>query len=696
MKCLESSVIKWTSTILASARRGIYDRALTYFLQMRRVGVEPNETTLSITIKVCGQAVKPGFGICLHCLLVKNGFSNHLFVASALVTMYSNFDHTVAARKQFDEMHERDSVLWNSMIAGYSQNGFNKEACNLFNNMIKNYIDWKMCVNSYTIASVMKACSGLASSFTGLCLHGYAIKLGFVTDLFVSGAIIDMYSKFGYIDMARIVFDQIGERDVVVWNTIITGYAHNYFSKEAIDLFRQMQCEGFLPNETTYASLLKASTLIGDSSIGICFHAKTLKLGSSSNVYVGTALVDMYSKFLEMENAEKAFEDMNKRNLVSFNALVTGYSLIGSHERTFRAYLDLRTEGMKPDSYTFIGLFSSCSVFAALVEGIQVHSHSIMFGLDLDTSVGNSLVNFYSKCGLTDHALKAFESINTPNSISWSGIVSALAQNGEGERALQNYCQMHKSFGKTDEFSSSSVLKAVSNWASDNQGKHLHAHMIKFGLECNIFVGSSLVDMYSKCGMARDAYIVFSIMPTKNVVSWNSMIMGYAQNGFCKEALVLFNKMINNEILPTCVTFIGVLSACCHAGLVEEGRKYYELMVHNYGILPSIEHCTCMVDLFGRAGYLNEAECFIHNSPFSEEASVWGSLISSCGLHKNSDVGFRAAKQSLCLDPCSSPVYANISNLYASEELWSEVEKTRDLMRAVGVEKDPGCSLIEL
>ncbi|XP_042516580.1 pentatricopeptide repeat-containing protein At3g57430, chloroplastic-like isoform X2 [Macadamia integrifolia] len=692
---LEKDVVSWTSMISMKARQGFIDLALSYFLRMRRLGIDPNETTYSTTIGVCCQLRRIDVGMSMHCLILKKGFLTQLFVASGLVTMYSKCGYVEEARQIFDRMLYRDAVTWNSMIAACSQNFLNWEAICLFRSMLKSGNDGKLLVNNFTFASVFRACAGLECNRMGKSLHGYAIKLGFSTDVFVGGSIIDMYSKSGSLDIGQCVFNQMGKRDLVAWNTMITAYSQNYNGEEAIALFYQMQSEGFLPNETTFSCVIKASSMMSDIAIGRCFHAKTLMRGYSSDVFVGTALVDMYSKYFAMEDAEEVFGDMN-RSVVSFNALITGYSLSGRYEEALRAYVGLCTEDMKPDFFTFTGLFSSCSVLGALHEGAQVHAHSVKFGLDSNVTVGNSLMNFYAKCGIMDGALKAFEFITTPNSISWAGIISGFAQNGEGEKAFEYFCKMHRLSEEPDEFAFSSILATLANWAATEQGRHLHGYMIKTGLGSTLLVGSALVDMYSKSGIAEDSFKVFCEMPEKNVVSWNSMIIGYAQNGFSDKALLLFQEMRDTGVIPTCITFVGVLSACSHAGLIEEGINCYNLMVYEYRILPSVEHCTCMVDLLGRAGYLNEAETFIYKSPFPQEPGMWRTLLAACGVHKNSDVGVRASQHCLWLEPQDSFTYVILSNIYASKQLWCEVTRIRDMMKDMCVEKEPGCSWIEV
>ncbi|GAB2210311.1 hypothetical protein Droror1_Dr00015575 [Drosera rotundifolia] len=483
-------------------------------------------------------------------------------------------------------------------------------------------------------------------------------------------------------------------RDIVVWNTMLCGYSQNDEGEEALDLFRQMQRDGIPPNDSTFSSVIQASTMMSDCALGRCFHAKTQQLGFSSDLFVGTALVDMYSKFLAIDDAEKAFYGMSKISLVSYNALINGYGLCGAHEGALRAYKELRLKEMKPDSCTLLGLFSSCAASCALLEGAQAHCDSILLGLDLNVSVGNSIVNFYSSCGDLDSALRAFESILERNAISWAGMISALVQHNQLKRAFELYCEMHKLSESTDEFSASSVIKAVTTLVNIEQGRILHSHMMKMGLENKIFVGSALIDMYSKCGLIGDAYSIFCSLPEKNVVSWNSMIMGFAQNGYSSAALMVSQDMNDYGVSPTAVTFVGILLACTHAGLIEDGKQYYRLMTQHYGIPSSIEHCTCMVNLLGRAGYVAEAEEFLLCSPFTDEPGIWKSLLSCCEAYENFHVAYRAAQHCLRLEPNDSFAHTVLSNISAAKQLWSEVGKTRDSMKVIGVMKEPGHSKI--
>ncbi|KAL9226839.1 hypothetical protein vseg_002606 [Gypsophila vaccaria] len=691
------NVVQWTNKIRDWSHRGLYNRALSLFIKMQRAGIEANATTFSTLLSVCVKSRDKLFGLGLHSVVLKKGYANQVFVSSGLISMYVKGGAVWDARKVFDEMSERDGVVWNSMISGYGQSGVGDEACRLFCGMVRECDEFRAWVSDFTLASVINACGHVGRRRLGRCVHGYGLKVGFDSDEFVGSSLVDMYSKFRELRCARTVFDQLGDRDVVVWNSMITGYAHNGYEEEAIELFLEMVLGGISPNYTTFSAVINASSVMPDGVLGRYLHGKALRCGYLSDVYVGTALVDMYCKCLIMAEAERAFFEMCKKNVVSYNALITGYGLSGDYGKAIETYMSLlRIEDMKPDDLTFLGLFTSAAACCAVIEGAQVHSQSIRLGIDRFVLVGNSIVNFYSKCGLLDCAIGAFESIHGSRVVARSAIISGLVQNNEGVKALEMFCEMHRLSEKADEFTSSSVIKAMASLGVVAEGRHLHGYVKKFGLDHQIFVGSALIDMYSKCGVVEDAQKLFSEMPEKNIVSWNSMIVGYAQNGFSNEALLLFQQMEKYDVLPTSVTFVGILLACCHAGEVQQGRHYYELMTSHYCISPSVEHCTCMVILLGRSGYVDEAEEFLRNSQFKEELVIWKSLLASCEAHKDFDVAARVAEHCLHLNPDDTSTYTMLSNIYAAKNLWSEVGKTRDIMKRMDGTKDPGCSWIEV
>lgn len=313
-----------------------------------------------------------------------------------------------------------------------------------------------------------------------------------------------------------------------------------------------------------------------------------------------------------------------------------------------------------------------------------------------------SLLSGYAKSAIVESARFMFFKMNEKNVVSWNALISGYTQNGENEEALQLFLQLKRESYLPTHYTFGNILNACANLADIYLGRQVHTHVIKHGFrfesgpESSIFVGNSLVDMYAKCGSMTDGMRVFDTMLERDKVSWNAMIVGLAQNGNAKEALSLFEEMLVAGEKPDHVTMIGVLSACGHAGLVDEGRIYFQLMIEVYGLVPQRDHYTCMVDLLGRSGLLNEAWQFVKSMPIEPDCVLWGSLLGACRVHRNVEMGKLVAHKILELDPSNSGPYVLLSNIYAAMGRWADVMNTRKLMRQRGVVKQPGCSWVEI
>jgi pentatricopeptide repeat protein len=283
-----------------------------------------------------------------------------------------------------------------------------------------------------------------------------------------------------------------------------------------------------------------------------------------------------------------------------------------------------------------------------------------------------------------------------PDAVTWNAIIAGYAQNGDRDMALECFCQMHQEGIKQDQFSFTSVLQSCASIGAFEQGKSVHGHIIKYGFQYDVFVASALVDMYAKCGSIENAQRMFAKMEKRNVISWNAMIGGYAQNGYGKETLELFEEMQLFGLEPDSITFVGVLSACSHRGLVAKGLHYFGCMSRDHGITPSVEHFSCVVDLLGRAGHLDEAKNFLKEIPFEFRTAGWHALLGVCRAHRNVELGKQVAEHILDLEPYDDAAYVLLSNLYAAEGRWHEVDTLRRMMKERGVKKQPGCSWIEV
>eukprot|EP01018_Ginkgo_biloba_P009794 Gb_07756 [translate_table: standard] len=578
-----------------------------------------------------------------------------------------------------------------------------------------------------TYASLLQECVIATALPEAKLIHAHIILTGFKPDISLDTKVVNLYAKCGSLVDARRVLDEMPERDLVSWTAMIAGYAQNGFAHEALSLFYQMQRIGIQPNEYTFASVLPVLANSAALEHGKEVHEDIIRGGFESSVFVASALVDMYAKCGSIKYACKVFDKMPERNVVSWNAMITGFAQNGHFDEALKVFYQMQLTGVKPNCSTFASVLPACANGAAIQQGKELHEDIIRSGYLSNVFVSSALVDMYAKCGSIGNARQVFDNMHERTVVSWTGMIAGYAQNGYVDEALNLFREMPernvaawnamvagyvqngqydealKLFGqmqltgfKPNQVTFASVLPACANLALLQQGRFVHEDIIRSGFQSNIFVENALVDMYAKCGSIKDGRKVFDEMPEQNVVSWNAMIGGYAMHGYGKEALQLFEQMQHCNLRPDHVTFLGVLSACCHAGLVADGWKYYECMSRDYHITPEVEHYCCMVDLLGRAGHVDEAHDFINKMPGKPHAKVWGSLLGACRIHANIEIGERVAECLFETDPENSSHYVLLSNIYASAGRWDDKEKVRTMMKEKGLKKMPGCSWIEV
>ncbi|KAF9610056.1 hypothetical protein IFM89_019896 [Coptis chinensis] len=355
-------------------------------------------------------------------------------------------------------------------------------------------------------------------------------------------------------------------------------------------------------------------------------------------------------------------------------------------------YEEVKKQGMSADAST---LSCALSSIRCLEQGVQLHCLAMKSGFYVYVYVGSSLTSFYGKCGHLNEAYRVFEEIPVKNVVSWTSIIAGFAQNWDVDMCLMLYYRMRCSASKPNDFTFTSLLSVCTGSGSLGQGRSAHCQTIQMGFESYIHIGNALISMYSKCGNVDEAFCIFECMRKRDLVSWNSMIAGYAQYGLAEEAIELLNEMKELKINPDAITFLGVLSSCRHAGLVEYGRICFNSMVQ-YGVEPDLDHYSCIVDLLGRAGMVKEAKEFINKMPICPNAVIWGSLLSSCRLHGEVLIGIEAAENRLLLVPSCTATHVQLVNLYANAGRWEQVARVRKLMNDRGLKTYPGCSWIEI
>ncbi|PHT55348.1 putative pentatricopeptide repeat-containing protein [Capsicum baccatum] len=601
--------------------------------------------------------------------------------------------HLENARQVFDKMTERDEVSWTNMISGYVNASSSVKALSLFLEMRR---DPTIKVDPFALSLAVKACGVIVNLKCGELLHGYSIKVGLVTSVFVGSSLVDMYMKAGKVLEGCGVFDGMPFRNVVSWTAVITGLVRAGYNEEGLVYFSEMWRDGIECDSYAYAIVLKACADMGCLNYGREMHTRIVKKGLDMSSYVANSLATMYNKCGKLNYGMCLFGRMRLRDVVSWTTVITTYVQTGQDRYGIQAFLGMKESSVTPNEYTFAAVVAACANLSRLDWGVQLHANVLRVGFLDSLSVSNSIVTMYSKCGQLDLASLIFHEMSRRDIVSWSTIIVGYAQGGCGEEALELLTWMRKEGPKPTEFALASVLSACGSMAILDQGKQLHAHVLIIGLDHTPLVLSALINMYSKCGSIAEASKIFNSAQNNDIVSWTAMIHGYAEHGYSQDAINLFEKIPYAGLRPDSVTFIGVLIACSHAGLVDLAFHYFRLMKEEYKINLSKEHYGCMIDLLCRAGRIIDAENMIKNMPFEKDDVVWSTLLRGCRLHGDVECGRRAAEQVLKLAPSCAVTHTTLSNIYASKGKWGEVAELRKLMRSKGVMKEPGWSWIKV
>jgi pentatricopeptide repeat protein len=441
-------------------------------------------------------------------------------------------------------------------LARYSKAGQHDKTIVLFQEMQQK----GMTPNTFTFVPVLNACASLRALEEGRQVHEQIIQSGCEGDAFVGCSLVDMYAKCGSMEDAHRVFNKMPSRDVVTWNAMILGHGKCAQGQKALELFSQMQQEGVKPDSVTFVGVVNACASWVALEEGRCAHEQIIQSGWDSDVFVGNSLVDMYAKCGSMEDAQRVFNKMPSRNVVTWNAMILGHVKCRQGQKSLELFRQMQQEGVQPDSVTFVGVVNACASLVALEEGRSAHEQIIQSGWDLDVFVGSSLVDMYAKCGSMDDAQRVFMKIPSRDVVTWTSMILGRVKGGQGQKALELFQQMQKEGVQADSVTFVGVLNACASIAALEEGRCIHEQIIESGWDSDVFVGSSLVDMYAKCGSLEDAWRVFTKMPSRNVVTWNAIILGHVKCGQGQKALGIFQQMQQEDVQPDSVTFMGVVN----------------------------------------------------------------------------------------------------------------------------------------
>ncbi|XP_057487293.1 pentatricopeptide repeat-containing protein At1g03540-like [Actinidia eriantha] len=550
----------------------------------------------------------------------------------------------------------------------------------------------EIVVKPILYASLLQTCTKVHLFSHGIQIQAHLIKSGLETDRFVGNSLLALYFKLGpNFSETRRVFDCLFVKDVVSWTSMISGYIRVGKPRNSIGLFSEMLDFGVEPNGFTLSALIKACSEIGDVNIGRCFHGVVFRRGFDLNYVIASALIDMYGRNYESGDARQVFDELLEPDAICWTSVISALTRNDSFEDALGFFYSMqRIYGLSPDEFTFGTVLTACGNLGWLRQGKEVHAKVIMAGIFGNVVVESSLVDMYGKCRLVDESQRVFDRMTLRNSVSCCALLGGYCQRGDFDTVIE----LFRELDEVNLYSFGTVLRACAGLAAVRQGKEVHCQYLRRGGWSDVIVESALVDLYAKCGCIDFAYRIFVQMPVRNLITWNSMICGFAQNGRAGEALRMFDEMVKEGINPDYISFIGVLFACSHTGLVDQGRGHFTSMTEQYRIKAGIEHYNCMVDLLGRSGQIEEAEYLINSAEFKDDSSLWAALLGACSTSTNSVVAERIAKKMMELEPDYHLSYVLLANVYRAVGRWSDALKIWRLMQGRGVKKMPGKSWI--
>ncbi|XP_021817198.1 putative pentatricopeptide repeat-containing protein At1g17630 [Prunus avium] len=601
----------------------------------------------------------------VHAQIIATDTSQSEFLAAKLVTAYARSGLIFDAQKFFDTgpVEGRSNLLlWNSILRANVSHGFYEQALKLYDKMT----NLGVLGDGFTFPLVIRACAFMDMLKLSKKVHSHVLQMGFQNHLHVVNELIGMYGKLGRMDCARRLFDRMRLRSYVSWNTMVSSYAFNYDCDGATEMFRRMELEGLEPNPVTWTSLLSSHARSGrrEETIQLFGMMRVRGVGTTAEVLAVVLSIC----------ADLAVVDKGK--------MIHGYVIRGG----FKDYLFVEN--------ALICMYGKC--------GLVEDADKLFLGMESKNLVSwNALISCYAESGLCDEAFTIFSQLNDhpfmrPNIISWSAVIGGFSSKGRGEESLELFRQMQSIGVMANSVTISSVLSVCAELAVLNLGKEIHGHVIRALMQANILVGNGLVNMYTKCGSFKQGHLVFENIDSKDLISWNTMIAGYGMHGLGENALRIFYQMLESGFKPDNITFIAVLSACSHVGLVTEGCRLFDQMIGVYGIEPQMEHYACMVDLLGRAGLLHEGSNIVKNMPMEPNACVWGALLNSCRMHKNTDIAEETATHIFNINTEITGSYMLLSNIYAASGRWEDSAKVRISAKTKGLKKIRGQSWIEV
>ncbi|KAL9691463.1 hypothetical protein QQ045_011887 [Rhodiola kirilowii] len=685
-----SSLTKSSNAIINRlSSGGAHRNVLHQFSSMLAQTIPPDAYTFPSLLKACTFLDLPSLGLLFHQRAVVNGCASDGYVASSLISFYSKFGIVGTARKVFDYMPERNVVPWTAIIECYSRWGDVDSGFVMFNRMRAEGV----APSAVTLLGLL---SGVSELTYVKSLHSCVVFLGFECEVSLANCMINVYSRCGSIEDAGELFNDAGKRDMVSWNSIISGYAQVGKVFESLQLLKRMRSEGVEPDQQTLGSIISVAGLSSNLNLGRTVHCHIIKGGCKVDKYLDTSIVAMYLKCRNVDDAFLVFEDISDKDVVSWTAMISGFVQIDYADKALMVFMSMLKMDVKPATETIASALAACAKSGSLLQGKSIHGYILRRRIPLDIPAKNSLISLYAKCGCLEESCAVFDMMEKRDLFSWNAIIDGFAQSGELYHALLLFDEMRSSIHRSDSVTIVSLLQGCSFVGALQQGKWIHSFVMRNCLGPCLLIDTALVDMYSKCGDLYTAKKCFDRSLKHDVILWSSLIGGYASHGKGNTALEMYSDFLKTGIQPNHVMFLAILTACVHNGFVEEGLNMFHSMTVEYGIQAKVEHCACIVDLLSRAGRVSEAYEFYKRMFIDVNGVVLGIILDACRSCGYDNMGDEITGHLLTLMPTSTGNYMQLAHNYASTKRWQGVGETWTQMRALGLKKVPGWSYVEL
>lgn len=714
-------LIKLNTLIAKLTHSHQFTQALQLFNQIHSCHhLKPDQYSLATTLTACANLCDTSSGNQLHAQVIHTGYKAYPHVTNTLLSLYAKSNDLHSVKQVFEEIVNPDVYTWTTLLSCYTKSGQVEYACHLFEQAPqRNVAVWNAvitgCIENghheiglkmfqrmsqsgyvepdhYTLASVLSLCCSPELVDFGRQVHSLAIRTGCLLKVSVVNAHITMYFNCGMAREACQVFEgavEIRACNHITLNAMLAGLVNLGRDTEALMMFREMKEDRYMPTEITLVCIMSACSSLRMVKLGKQVHAEAIKLGFDGSTALSNAIINMYANCDDPTGSSLVFDLLKEKDVVSWNSIIECHSQHHCCRIAIMEFLQMQMAGIKPDEFT-IGSLLSCSdlVVTEMIQGLAAKN-----GLISNIQVCNALVCAFSKLCQIECAHQVFADMSCQNLISWNSIISGCLFNGLAVQALELFSKLCFTGIQPNLYTLGIILSTCGSISSLRHGKQIHGYILRSRVCLETSLANSLITMYAKSGDLAGSYKVFTRMVDRDVVSWNAMITAYAQHGEGREAIHCLETMIEAGcIKPDQATFTIVLSACSHAGLVEEGRRIFSSMVKDHTVELGMDHYSCIIDLLGRAGHLDEAERLVNEMPFPADSNIWWALLSACISYVNVRLGRIAAGFLLESEPDKAAVHVLLSNLHAAAGQWEEAASVRDQMLKNGVTKQPGCS----